>query len=500
VTSPAQSSERLGRAQRIRLRLATLAHALKRDNGSQAGTTMPYTASRRRLVLINLLVVSGILLAMAIFVYAWEAHVSDQQVNEQLIHWAARGAPADAVPTDTSDEGASSNAHSDVETYEPSSPNVFSVIINQQGKVTFDPGNVGSISGLPDLAAAQPVLHGEQASTLVTVGSHDSTYRLYTVPIVDHGNIVGALQTGTSLAARDRTLHDLFFTLLGVSIVCLLLTAGASLYLADRALVPMVTAYERQHRFTAAASHELRTPLAIVRSQAELVERSLQRVTQSIKRGSAVQAETLEQTRSDVREIVDEVDYMTRLVRDLLTIARDESDSRGLSWSSVDVRALARDLVGRMQPQAERQHLALTLSDSASDQPAAIVRGDADRLRQLILVLVENAIRYTPAGGAITVGVRTSTGRRILHGHGGNVLITVSDTGQGIAPDELPRIFEPFYRARHERTSQDDHTGAGLGLALARWIVAAHGGEITVTSTLGKGTTFIISIPQQHDE
>ena len=501
MSDMAGTSGLTGRVSALRARMAAIGHDLGGKTGLHASSGMPYAVTRRRLVWINLLVVSGILLAMAVAVYAWEVHVSDQQVNEQLIHWASRGSLTEIIsPTHdgaSGSAGESAEQH-DSESYEPSSPNVFSVAINSNGKVIFDPGNVAAL-GLPDLAAAQPVLSGKESSTLVTVGQHDSLYRLYTVPIEDHGTVVGALQTGTSLAARDRTLHDLLLTLVGVIVVSLLLTAGASLYLAERALVPMLAAFERQRKFAAAASHELRTPLAIVRSQAELVERSLQRVAQTVRHATPEQAASLDRTHEDVGEIMDEVDYMTRLVRDLLVLARDEEDMRGLSWSSVDVRALASDVVAKLQSQAKAHSLTLQLGGVARDALPAFVRGDSDRLRQLALILLENAIRYTPEGGTITMSVRVMSGRRVLRGHGGSVQMIVSDTGQGIEPDDLPHIFEPFYRAHPERAEADGHSGAGLGLALARWIVAAHGGEITVTSTLGKGTTFVVSLPYLHE-
>ena len=457
----------------------------------------PYRATRRRLVAINVLVVSSILAVMALAVYGWELHASDQQVNEQLVHWASHeslgdlpiGAGGSLLPE-------AGDGHDAAERYEPTSPNVFSLVINAQGRVVFDPGNLASL-GLPDLAVARSVLAGSQESTLATVAIRGHTYRLYTVPVRQHGQVIGALQTGMSLAARDRQLHDLLLTLAGVGIGVLLLTALASVYLADRALVPLRLAFERQRQFAAAASHELRTPLAIVRSQAELVERYLRRAASH----STIGADA-ERTREDVEEILAEVDYMGRLVRDLLLLARDEGDQRGLIWDTLDPRAIAEDAVAKVRPQAKAHGLTLALVD-VLDGLTVRMRGDADRLRQLMLILLENAIQYTVAGGSITVTVRLAHERRLLVTHTDTVQLVVADTGRGIAPADIERIFEPFYRSAPERSSapgDSNASGAGLGLALARWIVTAHGGEITVGSEPGAGTTFTVTLPVSSEE
>jgi signal transduction histidine kinase len=271
------------------------------------------------------------------------------------------------------------------------------------------------------------------------------------------------------------------------------LTALASLYLADRALVPLRLAFGRQRQFAAAASHELRTPLAILRSQAELVERYL-------RRAAARDVEGADRACADVQEILAEVDYMSRLVRDLLVLARDETDQRGLAWKTLDANALAKEATAKVRSQADLHSLALTLVTAADESPVWI-RGDADRLRQLLLTLLENAIRYTDAGGAITVEVRALHERHLLVAHADVVQIVITDTGRGINPRDLERIFEPFYRAAHTyptsasaQNTEQDTDGAGLGLSLAQWIATAHGGQITVRSHPGAGSSFTVSL------
>lgn len=456
----------------------------------------PLAVTRQRLILMNMLVVSGILAIMAISVYAWELHASDQQVNDQLTHAVTLELQSDLIVTlEHKPQSEDNDAADEVAQYQPSSPNVFIVGLDPSGHVVFDPGHVRA-HDVPDLSGVWPVLRGKQTTTLVTIGDDATAYRLYTVPVKSHGQIIGVLQVGQSLASRERELADLRIILLCVGAGVLFLAGFASLYLAGRALRPLQLAYERQHQFAAAASHELRTPLAIVRSQAELVERALHRASSDHTSPDGDPAKRLEVTETDVADILTEVDYMTRLIRDLLVLARDEGDHRSIANDTINLSNLIAQTVRKMMSQAETKGISLQLEEETpippDGSPAIYVRGDEDRLRQLILVLLENAVRYTDRGGSIQVSCTMESGRRFLIGHRQVAQLTVMDTGKGIPPEALPHIFEPFYRASADT---DHQSGAGLGLALARWIVAAHGGEIIVDSELGVGTGFTVLLP-----
>lgn len=491
-----------------------------RPRAAQRRLTPPFAAARRRLVAINLAVVTAILAVMAIAVYMADAHAIDQQIDQELVARVNRDGASDlravlasqtsatsaTLPASTSADGEHGTADgADAgERYEPSSPNVFVLGLDSRGRVIYDPGHVAAATAatvatarLPDLAAARPVLAGASASTWVTVGGEPHAYRLYTVSLTtQHGQIIGAMQVGLSLDARERQLHDLLVTLALVGLAVMAITALASLYLAERALDPARHAFDNQRQFAAAASHELRTPLAFVRSQGDLV---LGRLARS----SSAENQALT---DDMRELVDEVDYMARLVRDLLLLARDAHDLRGaraLVWQRVDLGALAADVVERMRPVAATHgvELAADLSDETDEVVTGVdIRGDGDRLRQLILILVENAVHYTPEGGRVEVSVRAKAGGGPLlsHlGHAPRAEVEVRDTGTGIAPEQLEAIFAPFYQADPARPGRlaGEHRGAGLGLALARWIVEAHGGSITVESAVGQGSTFRVMLP-----
>lgn len=495
----------------IRSRAVPPAQAAQSSGQKRSSAASPFLETRRRLVFINLLVVAAILAVMAIAIYVVEARAADQQVNQQLQTWIATHPSIDDILHENhAPPGAAYG-------YSPSSPNIFPLVIAPQQSPPFiDPDNVSQYNIQPDWQSANQVMSGKQHSTLTTNSCCGHEFRLYTVPLYDNqGHIVGALQVGMSLDAREQQMHGLLLTLGSVGLGALLLTAIVSFYLAARALTPMRLAFDRQRQFTAAASHELRTPLAFLRSQSELVLRRLQRrsaastnvasataatATAAIATSAAPTASVEDGLTDDVREIVDEVDYMTRLVRDLLVLARDETDHRGLTWQTVDLSSLATEVAEKVRPSAEEHGLALTVdTDAAAPTGSVRVRGDADRLRQLALILLENAIHYTPSGGNVRIAIKNSAGPRLLAGHRGHAQLIVSDTGIGIAPDALPRIFEPFYRADAARTSKaaitEDHSSAGLGLALARWIVNAHGGTITANSTEGKGSTFTVTLP-----
>ena len=465
-------------------------------------TNTPYHVTRRRLVFINLAVVSTILALMAITIYLVETQAFQQQVERQLRSRAdADQASAAALVVSRQTQSPvvtlpdTHESDDSGERYEPSSPNIFTIVLDTTGSVVIDASGVRKY-GLPDHAAVAQVLTGAQSETLVNAHIQDQEYLLYSEALYSNGKLVGALQVGQSLAPLEQQTHDLLLILLLVGIGALALTAGASLFLADRALLPMRLAYERQRQFAAAASHELRTPLAFVRSQLELVSRRMQRA-QSGASGSFATPESLTASvREDLDETLNEVDYMTRLVRDLLLMARDKGDHRSINWRPVDLSALAHDVTETVRPSAQ-QH-GLTLDDHTASDEVIWVMGDHDRLRQLLLILLDNATRYTPSGGHVWVEMRSGRRGSLLGGRRPLAQMIVGDTGVGIESDQQERIFEAFYRPKGHSASAD-HGGAGLGLALARWLVSAHDGAITVKSAPGEGSVFTVTLPLLTD-
>ena len=232
------------------------------------------------------------------------------------------------------------------------------------------------------------------------------------------------------------------------------------------------TSFGALRRFTADASHELKTPLAVLRAN---VERAMTAPPGSNEQGVALE------------EAIQEVARMTDLVDSLLTLARADEGRFDLHREPIELEPLVRDVF----------ETAVILGEEAGldvDMPIvepSVTMGDRTRLRQLFLNLVTNAIKYTPRGGSVTL----SLARR-----DGTAAFTVRDSGVGIAAADLPHIFERFYRADRVRSRLAERGGFGLGLSISQWIVQAHGGHLTVSSRLGRGSTFTVTLPVHEPE
>jgi signal transduction histidine kinase len=266
-----------------------------------------------------------------------------------------------------------------------------------------------------------------------------------------------------SLFARDEGI--LAVQILALDAGVLILAAFGAYVLAGRTLAPIEQAMDRQQRFAAAASHELRTPLTVLRGSMEV---------------ALLNRRTPEEYEDILRRAAAEATRMGDLVADLLALARTRHDGEMLSRDLLDLRDIAREAAEGIRPLAEHKHQNLELEL----EKALLVQGDALKLRQVVSILLDNAVAYTPAKGTIRL-----SGHRDRH----HVMLAVRDTGRGIAPEHLSRLFEPFYRVDSARGGESAHTG--LGLALAAWIARAHHGQIAVESQVGVGTVFSLTLP-----
>jgi signal transduction histidine kinase len=277
----------------------------------------------------------------------------------------------------------------------------------------------------------------------------------------------GLLVTGESLEAEEAALHSLLLVLVIGGGAGLVVSIAAAWFLSGRALIPIQRAFQQQQEFIADASHELRTPLTVLRSATELL--------------NAHRQEPLETNGELFDDVRAEIARMERLAQDLLTLARSDAGGLELMTAPVELAAIAAEVVRRTTPLARSHAIQLQLQTDAAD---AIVEADPDRLQQVLLILIDNAIKHTPAGGRVDVRVR----RRAQHGE-----VEVADTGSGIPPEHLPRIFDRFYRADKARARAQG--GTGLGLAIAKMLVDAHDGQLQLTSQVGVGTQVAMSLP-----
>jgi two-component system sensor histidine kinase CiaH len=324
----------------------------------------------------------------------------------------------------------------------------------------------GLPTGLPVMDSVTAAVNNGKDVRVAQVGSlpiRAETARV-TTPLGDV--YVQVIQDRT---AEQQTLDAILRVLLIGGGVVVLVASGFGAIYARRALVPIReslvsqrAALRRQREFAADASHELRTPLTVIRSSVEHLRRN---------RGepSAATTEALD-------DIDAEVGYLTALVEDLLLLARSDSGAISLARAPVDLGDVAADGAGALVKTAEARGVHLSL-----DPEPAIVSGDSARLRQLIVILVDNAIRHTPRGGSVRVRVRTE---------GREAVAEVEDDGPGIRAEDMPRVFERFWRAPGSAGG-----GTGLGLAIARSIVDLHEGRISVMNRPEGGARFAVRLP-----
>ena len=340
----------------------------------------------------------------------------------------------------------------------------FYALVSPNGELLAATANVDP-AGLAGQGALQDALADGNAFT-DSESSEGDSLRVYVVLLqMPHGAQL-LMEVGRSTEPERQALRRLLLVLTGGVVGGLALALAGGYFLAGLALRPIRAAVDSQRAFIADASHELRTPLSVMRANGELLKRHL--------------SEPVSANREAVDDIIAESDRLGRLVGQMLTLARVDSGQAGLAMSEVALDEIADDVSRGMRLLAQERGLSL---EAAIERPLRL-RGDGDRLRELMVVLTDNAVKYTDAGGRVRLELKRAPGGRLT--------IRVSDTGHGIAPEALPRIFDRFYRVDKARSRESG--GTGLGLAIARWIAEAHGGSIHAESAAGVGTTVTVEL------
>jgi two-component system, OmpR family, sensor kinase len=379
--------------------------------------------------------------------------------------------------------------------------NVSYQVWDQHGRLSFSSPNLGVYNKPLDPAGYQ-----SRSSTYGDSFPAWGHLRVLTVPLEAGGRPIGTLQVAASLDVVDLARRALLEIIIVIASVSMALAAAASWFAIGQALSPLSTVIETalqisradelsqripnpgskhdeagrfidafnetlerlehiftsQQRFLADVSHELRTPLTVIKGNVDLMRRM-----------KNVDGESLD-------TIEDEADRLTRLVGNLLLEAQAESGKLPLYFAPVELDTLLLEVFKEMRVLArDRVIIKLTEIDQI------MVNGDRDRLKQVLINLISNAIKYTTRGGEVYLS---------LGKVGENARLIVRDTGQGISGEDLPHIFERFFRAEKSRT-RSKTSGVGLGLSIAYWIVNHHGGRIEVSSAENKGTTFCIYLP-----
>jgi len=340
----------------------------------------------------------------------------------------------------------------------------------------------------------------------------ETPFRVLSGPLFLNGELHGVLQVTTSLAIIDAVSVNLVSFLMVLSAIAVLIAGFIGWASARRALSPISTVtdtalqitraddlskriplttspddevgqlivafndtiarleelFATQRRFVADVGHELRTPLTVIRGNVDLM------------RKVGVEDE------ESLHSIELEVQHLTRLVEDLLLLAQAETGKLPMNLDRIELDTLLLEVFNQARILADEGH-----AMSIGDIDQVIVCGDRNRLKQVLMNLVSNAIKYSEEGGEISVNLSKQEGRARLEVH---------DSGSGIPTEELPFIFERFYRGDKARHRLEEGAGFGLGLSIAYWIVRNHGGEIDATSEKGEGSTFTVSLPLAGDD
>ncbi|QJW45807.1 sensor histidine kinase [bacterium BFN5] len=288
--------------------------------------------------------------------------------------------------------------------------------------------------------------------------------------IYDGQEVLGRVFVGEDITSYYQLLKNLLIVMIVVAILFIVAAAFVGHLLAGRAIIPIRQSFVRQREFVADASHELRTPLSILLTSVDVVQ------SDEGNQLSAFSVQVLDDMKSEVRR-------MSKMVGDLLTLARADAGASNVMKEKFDLVTVSEQIIRSFQPVADEKGVALELDY----QTPISVFADKERLSQLLLILVDNAIKFTPDGGQVKLVLRIATGPKPT------VSIIVKDTGVGIADEYKTLIFDRFYRIDKARSREEG--GSGIGLSIAKWIVDAHGGTIKVESTPGQGSSFVIQLP-----
>ena len=321
----------------------------------------------------------------------------------------------------------------------------------------------GSSLGLPFGELAR---QAEQEGSMVsaTVDGPDGPVRVVSVPLVDSGETTAIIQAAQSRRVVWEIVNRLVLILISVGLLALLLAGVGGLFVSSRAMRPVRGAFHRQRTFVADASHELKTPLTLIKLNAEMV----------------VREPTSPRNRKVLEDQLSEIDRMNALVSDLLVLARLDADKLDVSRETFDLAKIIAETADRFIMRAAEEEILLDI-EVPGELPAL---GDPRQTGQILAALLDNAVRFTPSGGLVTV-VGSSDDSRVQ--------ASITDTGPGISPENLPHVFERFYRADTARRRSSG--GTGLGLAIARDLAAIQGGEVVVKNAKNGGASFTLSLP-----
>ncbi|MFZ7120568.1 MAG: sensor histidine kinase [Eubacteriaceae bacterium] len=292
------------------------------------------------------------------------------------------------------------------------------------------------------------------------------SFRLYSVYYELYDGSGGVIQVYQSKMIEKEILKSLFLVIVLIGSVSSFILIIISAYLAKKSLEPVRISYERQKEFIGDASHELRTPLTVMRTNLDLL--------------SMKEDETIKENKKWFNNIASETETMAKLVNNLLTLAQVDNKQVSTTFNLIDISEIAKKVCDKLAVIAVEKEIVLK-SDILNDVK---INGNEDKIEQLLVILIDNAIKYTQKGGDVRVTL-TATSEKVI--------INIKDSGIGISEEDKNKIFDRFYRVDKVRSREQG--GSGLGLSIARWIIADHQATIDINSQLGEGSEFILEFP-----
>lgn len=400
-------------------------------------------------------------------------------------------------------------------------------VINADGTVYMRSENLGEMV-VPNYRSALDQIRQSKPHIYYTQNPKNTPFLVYSKPLVVNDFVLGAVQIVQPIDSVENTLNQVSRYLILGTALSLILAALIGALIAHRALAPIgaitMTAggitrtrdlgqrleiadqaseigqlaatfndmldriqklFDTQERLIADVSHELRTPLTSMQGNIELLQR-MAAAEHSPIQSAGNQGMVLRETLSEVEQ---ETNRMTKMINDLLLLAQADSGALQLQWAPVEMDTLLLEVFRQTKRMADLRKGPGTLDVRLGHEDQALVWGDQERLRQLLLNLTDNAVKYTPEGGTITLSLTNEQGW---------VRISIRDTGIGIQADNQAQIFDRFYRTDKARSRELG--GSGLGLSIVQWIAQAHKGRITVESEASQGSTFTLWLPEANNQ
>lgn len=344
--------------------------------------------------------------------------------------------------------------------YKDAKPNY--ILWNEGFNITETSDDIDEISELKKQAIK---VMEENDLIVIKTEINDEKVMLLSKPF-NKNNVNGVIQVYKSIELESNLLNNLTTTFLFGGLISTIILGLISYIIAGKSLVPIKKSWNQQKEFVADASHELRTPLTVIQTNLD--------VALSDEDG------TIKGNYEWINNAYTECDKMSKLINDLLLLAKIDSKQISLNVKNFSISNLANEVLNIMKPLINNKNLMLENEIAENIN----INCDEDRIRQLMIILLDNAIKYTPEKGKIEIDIYESKNE---------LNIVVKDTGIGLSENDIDNIFNRFYRADKARSRDED--GTGLGLSIAKWIVDVHGGSIKLQSELNLGSTFIVKIP-----